>query len=245
MNLEVKIGTGAQAKVYLYENNAIKVFREGYDKAYVFYEATITSLVENTGLPIARVHEVINIDNKNAIKMDYIKGPALYECILSDIANAKEYIDRMVELQIEIHSKNIWLPLKLKNKLKDRIIGSISISENKKDKLLKILEGLPEGKSLCHGDFHPLNIIIKDNQYYVIDWIDGTNGCDNADVCRTYMIFLFHAPELAALYLETYCGKTGKDKKDILEWLPIIAAARLCEQNEGEKEKILEVLEKI
>jgi hypothetical protein len=39
MNLDIKIGEGAQADVYLYNNNAIKVFKEDYNKAFVFYEA--------------------------------------------------------------------------------------------------------------------------------------------------------------------------------------------------------------
>lgn len=245
MNLDIKIGNGAQANVYLYKNNAIKVFRQGYDKTFVFYEAMITSLIEKVGLPIAKVQEVININNKIALKMDYIEGVTLHECLLSDIDNASKYVDIMVDLQLEVHSKNIRVPLCLNNKLREKIKGNMSIKDSKKNKLLKILDRLPEGKSLCHGDFHGYNIIKHDDKYYIIDWIDATIGCANADVCRTYMLYLFHSSELSELYLETYCTRTGKSKKDILEWLPIIAAARLSEKNEEEKEKIYSLIEKI
>ena len=195
-----------------------------------FTKQCITSLIENAGLPIAKIHEVLNINNKIAIKMDYIEGVTLNECLLSDIDNANKYVDIMVDLQIETHSRNIQLPLSLNNKLKEKIIGNTDINESKKNQLLKILDRLPEGKSLCHGDFHGYNIIKHDNQYYIIDWIDATNGCANADVCRTYMLYSFYSPGLAELYLETYCTKTRKHKKDVLEWLPIIAAARLVKK---------------
>lgn len=205
----------------------------------------ITSLIENAGLSIAKVHEVLNINNRITIKMDYIEGITLNECLLSDIDNANKYVDIMVDLQIEMHSKNIQLPLSLKNRLKEKIIWNISINESKKNKLLEILDRLPDGKSLCHGDFHGYNIIKHDNRYYIIDWIDAASGCANADVCRTYMLYLFYSSEFAELYLDTYCTKTGKHKKDVLEWLPIIAAARLCEKNEEEKEKIFSLIENI
>lgn len=245
MNLEIKIGTGAQANVYLYKNIAIKVFNHGYDKASVFYEAMITSLIENVGLPIAKAHEVVYIKDKIAIKMDYVEGVTLNEWILADNDNVNKYVDIMVDLQIEIHSKNIHMPISLNNKLKEKITGNMDINESKREKLLKVLDRLPEGNSLCHGDFHGNNIMKTDNQYYIIDWIDATNGCANADVCRTYMLYLFYYSEIAELYLETYCTRTGKSKKDVLEWLPIIAAARLCEKNEEEKEKIFSLIQNI
>lgn len=129
----------------------------------------ITSYIENSGLPIAKVHEVLNIDNKIAIKMDYIEGQNFNECLLSDINNAKNYIDTMVDLQIEIHSKNLKLPLSLKNKLKEKISGNRIIDNIKRKKLLEILNKLPEENSLCHDDFHGNNIIKNCNGYYVID----------------------------------------------------------------------------
>lgn len=245
MNLDIKIGEGAQADVYLYNNNAIKVFKEGYNKAFIFYEAMVTSFIENAGLPIAKVYEVLNIDNKIAIKMDYIEGNNLNECLLSDINNAKNYIDIMVDLQIDIHSKNLKLPLSLKDKLKEKISGNTIIDNNKRKKLLDILNELPEEYSLCHGDFHGNNIINNCNGYYVIDWIDATNGCPSADVCRTYMIYSFYSKELANMYLDTYCTRSKRPQEDILAWLPVVGAARLSENNENEKQLILDWIENI
>ncbi|MDR3551763.1 MAG: hypothetical protein P4L75_01435 [Clostridia bacterium] len=53
------------------------------------------------------------------------------------------------------------------------------------------------------------------------------------------MLYAFDYPELADLYLSGYTHKAGKGKEDVLQWLPVVAAARLDEGNEGEKDQIM------
>lgn len=245
MNLTNKIGDGAQAEVYLSQGKAIKLFKPEYDKVQIFYEAMITSLVEQTGLPIAKVHEVLNVENQGAMSMDFIEGISLIDCLLKDTERTMFYIDKMVEIQIDIHSKMVQLPYTLKDRLKEKIIANTKISVMQKERVLKRLHELPDGNSLCHGDYHGYNILQHEHQYFIIDWIDATNGCEDGDVCRTYMLYCFYAPEIAQLYLDTYCKKQGKVKNEVLEWLPVIAAARLSENNVSEQEKILSWLQDI
>lgn len=237
------IGVGAQGTVYHSGKYAIKLFKENYDKSNVFYEALINSKVENIGIPIPKVYEVINIENKMAIKMDYIKGISLFDVMYKDIDNSSFYIEQMVKLQIEINSKKILLPFSLKNKLQYKIINNYELTDIQKNKLLILLNELPDGNELCHGDFHGNNILICDEKYWIIDWIDSTYGCADGDVCRTYMIYYFYARELADIYLTMYCNNTGKTKDTILAWLPVIAAARLSENKSNEKEMLLSWIE--
>ncbi|WDV48006.1 aminoglycoside phosphotransferase [Clostridiaceae bacterium M8S5] len=238
MHLDKKIGTGAQADVYLHDNKAIKLFKKGYSKSQVFYEAMINSIVENIEIPVASVHEVLKIDGRFAISMDYVQGVTLYELFEKDNVNPNKYIEIMVDLQIKVQSQKVVLPVKLKDRLKNQIIENKEIDKYKKQNIIELLGSFDEGDNLCHGDFHWYNIIKGKKDFYVIDWIDATVGCKEADACRTYMLYLFHCSEYAQVYLSTYCEKTGKDKDDILKWLPVIAAARLNGGFEEEREKI-------
>jgi len=238
MNLQNEIGTGAQAEVYLLENQAVKVFKHNYDRTEVFYEAMVTSAIEKTNLPIAKVHQVINVEDRMAIVMEYIKGASLQDHIQRDFENLQKYISDMVYLQMEIHSKRAKLPINLKDKLRNRITNSDSLSTLEKEKLVSRLNNLPEGDTLCHGDYHGYNIIEQDGQYFIIDWIDAANGNPDGDVCRTYMLYSFYDDKLAEIYLNTYCGIAEKSRNDILLWLPVVAAARLEDENFNEKEKI-------
>ena len=86
-----------------------------------------------------------------------------------------EYMEQMVDLQLTIHSKTC----PLLNKLKDKMIRQISDAEglnsvNRYD-LLTRLDGMPKHVKLCHGDFQPNNIIVKDDgTMYVLDWVHAT-----------------------------------------------------------------------
>lgn len=240
MELNKVIGKGAQATVYYSEPYAIKVYREGYDKIGVFYEALISSIIEVTKLSVPKIYEVLNIKNQMAIKMDYINGISLFDCILKDEDNTVRYMENMVKLQKEIHSKNITLPSSLKDRLKEKIEANKELSKTQTEEILKLLNELPDGNELCHGDFHGYNILVREEKYWIIDWVDATCGCSDGDACRTYMLYAMHCPELSELYLNLYCRETGKERNKILEWLPVAATARLCETIPNEKEKLME-----
>jgi len=239
MELDKVVGTGAQATVYCSGNYAIKLFKENCSKTEVFYEALINSIIENTGLNIPKTHEVLKIGNQMAIKMDYIKGVSLADSILKDLGKAEIYIENMVTLQLEMHSKKEFLPFSLKDKLKGKIQSNQCLEQIQKEKLLKLLNELPGGERLCHGDFHGHNILLSEEKYWIIDWIDSSYGCTDGDACRTYMIHCLYAPPLAEMYLNIYCEHAHREKNDILKWLPVIAAARLSENIPNEKEMIM------
>jgi len=53
---------------------------------------------------------------------------------------------------------------------------------------LRELNRLPTGGFLCHGDFHPDNVIWSERGPVVIDWLDANRGDPAADVARTPML---------------------------------------------------------
>lgn len=244
--LDKLIGKGAQADVYAVDNKAIKVFKEQCSKTEVFYEALINSMVESLNLPVPKIYEVIQIENKMAIVMDLIEGTSMQQVILNDMNNLALYIDKIIDLQIKIHSINISVPgfPTMKDRLKQRISQSPILDNSQKENLQGLLNGFDFGTSLCHGDFHFMNLIKTDQNIVIIDWVDTTSGSPEADLCRTYLLYELHSPKgFADIYLDVYCKKTNKKRGDILKWLPIIAGARLTEKNESEKGQLLQLVE--
>ncbi len=45
-----------------------------------------------------------------------------------------------------------------------------------REKVLSILDELPDGDILCHGDFHPGNIFISEGQTIAIDFMNICKG---------------------------------------------------------------------
>ena len=102
---------------------------------------------------------------------------------------------------------------------------------------------MPKHVKLCHGDFDPHNIIIKDDEVYVVDWKLATQGNASADVGKTYMLLCLQEPKAAEMYLDTFCAKSHTAKSYVQAWLPIIAAARLKENKPEEKELLMRWLD--
>ncbi|HDS29201.1 MAG TPA: aminoglycoside phosphotransferase family protein, partial [Candidatus Acetothermia bacterium] len=106
------------------------------------------------------------------------------------------------------------------------------------------LRGLPEGDRICHGDFHPDNVLMTSRGPMIIDWGPATAGHPAADVAWTILLFRYAGVPpgtprgiralLAALrrlmlrtYLRTYARCGGLSRKEIQPWLLPVAILRL------------------
>lgn len=239
MELNELIATGVNTEIYKYNNQVVKVFDNSYSKSNVLYEALINARIEETGLSVPKVIEVSKINDKWALSMESIKGKTLYEYMKEDQGNTEDYINILVDLQLKIHSKSVPLLNKLKDKLIDKIESLECIDEMSKYELLTQLGGMPKHTKLCHGNFNPHNIIIEKDNTYILDWIDASQGNASADVANSYLYFSLNMPEAAEMYMDAFCKKSKIPKQYVQQWLPIIAAARLSENMDSEKELLM------
>lgn len=228
------VGRGCQSEVYARGNDAVKVYRAGYPKTVVFAEALVMALVETTGLPIARIHEVLLVDGRYTLRMDRAHGTTLLDRMRAEPEKTLGFMDELVNLQVRVHSSKIAPSLSLKNRLRPLIAANVRLDDHQKRKLLALLDELPDGDALCHGDFHGSNIIWDHGRYVIIDWVEVSTGCALGDACRTYLDHLLVPPGeklrgLAEMYLDKYCAATGAKRGEVLKWLPIHAASILGE----------------
>lgn len=243
MKLENLISKGTNASVYRDGNTAIKVFNKEFPKTEVLNEALNTSRVEETGLAIPSISEVSHIDGRWAISMNFIEGKTLYQLMKENPDKINSYIEQMVDLQLEIHSKRSPLLNKLKDKI-NRQINSLDCIDNiVKYDLLTRLDGMPKHTKVCHGDFNPRNIIVSGDKLYVLDWVHASQGNASADVARTYLLLALDDINVANYYLDLFCKKSQTEKRYVLTWLPIVAAAQLTKNKPEEKELLMKWLD--
>ena len=98
---------------------------------------------------------------------------------------------------------------------------------------------------MCHGDFHPMNILGSPGREMVVDWLDASRGDPAADVCRSYVLMKPSYPALASAYLAIYSELSGVGKERILRWLPFVAAARLAEGVPNEVDQLMAMADAI
>lgn len=232
------IATTATKKVYRDGDKAIKVFNEDFPKAEVLNEALITARVEETGgIKVPKVLEVSVFEGKWSITYEFIEGKTLKQLMDENPEKLPEYMDLMVDLHLNIMSKQCPLLNKLKDKM-IRQIGDIDeLTDSIRYDMHTRLDGMPKHTKLCHGDFNPSNIIVKDDQtMYVLDWVHATQGNASADVARTYLLFCLQDQKKADMYIDVFCRKTGTAKKYVQSWLPIVATAQLSKKRPEEAE---------
>lgn len=237
MKLDTIIATTDKKTIYKDDDLAIKVFDEEFSKADILNEALNLARVEETGLLIPGVQSVTMIDGKWAIATPYIEGKTLEQRIKENPEKMQDYIGLFVHIQLEIHGMTSPNLSKLKDKM-ERKIHESSIDATTRYDLHTRLESMPKHKKLLHGDFHPSNLICKeDGSVHIIDWAHATQGNAGADVARTYLLFKLQGEdEMAEYYLNYYCKVTDTAKQYVQKWLPIVAASQLVKGKPEEKE---------
>lgn len=240
MKLDNVIAERKAKKVYRDGDKCIKVFDKDYSKADVLNEALNQARIEETGLNIPKVLEVTTLDGKWAIVSEFIEGETLAELMEKNPDKLDEYLNTLVDVQLEIQSKTCPLLNKLKDKM-NRKISEADLDATTRYELHSRLEGMPKHKKVCHGDLNPSNIIVtKDGKYYVIDWSHATQGNASADAARTYLLFCLKGnEETAKKYLDIFCKKSDTAKQYVEKWLPIVAASQSVKGNEEERQFLL------
>lgn len=218
-------------------DTVIKVFDKDYSKSDVLNEALNQARVEETGLNIPTIIEVMKLDGNWAIVSEFIKGKTLAQLMEEEPENIDKYLELFVDLQMEVHSKKA----PLLNKLKDKMNRKISLSDfdaTTRYELHTRLESMPKHTKVCHGDFNPSNIILSNNgEAFIIDWAHATQGNASADVARSYLLFCLEGKnDIAEKYLNLFCKKSDTAKQYVQEWMPIVAASQSVKNKPEEKE---------
>lgn len=235
------IGSGKVADVHACGERAVKLYRAGRPKADAFTEAAMLALVETHRLPAPRAYAVGTFDGRWGLVMDRIAGPTLAGFALDDASRLAACLSELVRLQLLLHAVAEPRLRPLKGRLAANIARAPMLAPAEKDRLRAVLAGLPDGEHICHGDLHPYNILGEPGRTTIIDWMDVTAGPPAADACRTYLLLSGGAPALAAPYLAAYEAASRIPRAAILAWLPVTAAARLCEDVPAEQERLLEL----
>ncbi|MCQ6529991.1 phosphotransferase family protein [Bacillus mycoides] len=231
MNLGNPIAKGNTAEIYLCDNKVVKLFKEYLPNTESLYEARKQKYAYSCGLHVPKVFEVTEIQGRQAIIMEYVEGESVGELLLNNLSKAEYFISICVSIQKKIHAISVSSDEiePMEERLYRQINSVHDLDEKQKGNILKKLDSITFEPRVCHGDFHPFNVIMSNGDVNIIDWVDASSGDIRADVFRTYLLYSQNSLELAEMYLHMYCKKTGLLRDEIFQWAPIISAARLAE----------------
>lgn len=226
--LGARLGLGKEAEVFACGASAMKLYKPTAPKRSPFREAAILTAIEAHGLPAPIVHSVRQIGDRWGVLMSRVEGPSFGEA-MTQAGTMPARLSRMAQLQLQIHNNPATHFASLKTRLAANIRQAPVLSAPRRSALLAELAAMPDGDRLCHGDFHPYNIMGPIGCEAVIDRLDASRGEPAADVCRSYILIRPAASEMASAYVDAYAHVSGETRDAILNWLPFVAAARLAE----------------
>lgn len=227
-------------KIYRDGNQKLKMFSDRYPESDILNEALNQVRVEEAlrlaAIKAPKLVEVAIYDEKWTIVSEFIEGETLEKRMTGTAEDAAGFLQRFVEIQMELGRVRVPLLAPLADKM-HRKIDKTRLDTEIKESLHQKLDEMPVHDKLCHGDFHPSNIIITpENLVYVIDWSHVTRGNLSADAARTYLSFLYEkGQEFADAYLALFCKLSGSDAQYVKSWFPLVAAASM-EKSADEQE---------
>jgi thiamine kinase-like enzyme len=251
------IGQGRTSQIFEWgKDRILKLYRTGMPSGMIEHEFKISLNIHAQLDSTPKAYEIIEIDNRKCIIYERIDGLTMMKKVASKPWIVKKEAQRFAELHKSIQQKVKFELPKYKTRLKDNISNTDLLSKDTKERLYQYIEDLEDGNVLCHGDFHPDNLLIIENKPIIIDWMTATIGNPLADIARTSVIFKFGVvPEKTYLekkiiesfrnkfyseYLKHYIDLSGTSIEQIHQWELPVAAARLIEwPPEDEREALL------
>lgn len=254
--LGARLAQGRTAEIYAWgDGQVLKLFRDWAPPDLVSYEAGVARSVQNLGLPVPAVGEIVELDGRRGLVYERLAGKSLLQNLLARPWTLLRAAHLLAELHTKIHLLRApGLPSQ-RLALEAKIQFAQPLSPELRQAALQVLSRLPDSDRLCHGDFHPGNVLLTPSGPRVIDWVDATSGNPLADVARTYVLFHLAGQPAGAsaglvfrmiragswrAYLKRYFQIRPASRQELAGWLPVVAAARLSEDIPEEQERVLD-----
>ncbi|MEC0239291.1 aminoglycoside phosphotransferase family protein [Paenibacillus dokdonensis] len=254
------IASGRTAELLAYEpQRVLKLFREGFPLRAVEQEFRVSREVYASGLRVPEPFEMKEHNGRMGIVYEEADGLTMLAAISRDPGIIKEEAGRMARLHAEIHKRKVDGLPRQKAMLADQITEAPFLTEEEKGRTIAGLDLLEDDSWLCHGDYHPDNIMLGHKEW-IIDWMTAMSGSPAADVARTLLLlrtgtlpeelpppvqelFARIREQLTVEYLQEYMKLTDISHEQVERWMVPIAAARLVEWiPPQEKEQLLKLI---
>ena len=189
------LGQGREAEVFgLADGSVLKLWRDADRREAADREIAALAAVAGLGL-VPRVRGRVDVDGRPGIVLDRVDGPDL----LTYLGSRPWQLHRAGRVLASVHTRlhdqaaPDGLP-DLHSELSHRIRTAPALAPELASWALSVLDGLPAGDRICHGDFHLANMLGGLSRPVVIDWGAAARGDPIADVANTWLVHRMGLP---------------------------------------------------
>jgi Phosphotransferase enzyme family len=251
-----KLGAGREADVYAYGDAAVlKLYRPGFGG----HPAEAAALQSLDGIA-PRLLDLVDRDGRTGLVLERFDGPDMLTLLQRRPWRVFGLAGVLAVTHRAVHrvAAPAQLP-ELRPVLAARIHDA-PLPPHLRSFAMRVLDGLPDGDRLCHGDYHPGNVLLTADRTAVIDWPAATRGVPEADHARTLLLLRWAVPLpgtpplsraliavgrslLAHRYARTY-RRGAPPLRQVDSWLLVHAAARLSEGIQVEQSMLTGMLDR-
>lgn len=257
-----RLGGGREADVHTWTGEPIdetvgeavvKLYRHDFGGHQA--EATALSALDGLGIAPSLIN-IMDCDGRTGLVLERLPGQDMLTLLQRQPWRVFGLAHALAKAHLAVH--NVPAPRELAD-LRDVLAARIEdadLPEPLRAFALRTLDGLPAGDRLCHGDYHPGNVLVADGRIGVIDWPGATRGVAEADHAHTILLLRWADPLpntpllsraltaagrslLARSYTRAYTADSPHPMRRVSSWLIVRAAARLAEGIDAERKTLI------
>ncbi|WCT74567.1 aminoglycoside phosphotransferase family protein [Sphingomonas naphthae] len=191
------IGRGTSSEVYRRaDGRVVKLYGTEVPDALIAREEAASRHAAACGLPVAAASARIEVDGRRGLLFDYVEGRTVLAVTGRAPWGIARAFARMARAQAAIHSRRPPRDMRRQRDVTElQIVHSGCDMATRSAALARLTRlGASGGiDRLCHGDFHPGNVIDTPAGLVVIDWGRASAGQPLADLARTELLIRFGA----------------------------------------------------
>jgi len=204
------IGKGGNGAVYRLDKETIVKVYFGISNPVqkIERDRLISRQVFIHGINTAIPYDMVRVGDNYGVVFEMIDALTLGQFLSRYPEKTEEYVHRMTELLKQMHSTEFdkdELP-DARNLLYHRLnlcAESPYFTQEEIRIMRNVIDRIPERNTFVHGDFHPGNIMVKDDELILIDVGDSGLGHPVNDLMGMYLLYIVAARSGSS---ERYCG---------------------------------------
>ncbi len=167
------LGEGSNGIVYRYDPEiVVKVYRNADALAEIHRERQLARRALILGIPTAIPFDVVKVGNSYGSVFELLNAKSFSQLIATEPEKTDKYITEFVELLKKIHSTEVK-PDEMED-MKAVALGWAKYLEGhlpkeQSDKLISLIEAVPERHTMIHGDYHTNNVEMQNGEVLLID----------------------------------------------------------------------------
>ena len=198
-SLGEKIGEGGSADIHAWApGQVVKLFKPARGRQRLSrHEAQMTRAAFAAGLPAPEVFDEVTLEGRFGIVMSRFDGPTLLQLLQTRAMTPEQAGAILAALSISVHKTP---PPPDVISLRDLIQAVLQSPGNLLPKhlargVLALLENLPPGDGLCHGDLLAGNVIMTAEGPRLIDWTWTRRAGPGLDLGHCHVVLCELVPE--------------------------------------------------